>query len=103
MARNILVFIDGTGNEGGILPDESRTNVYKLYRATRTGPDSIVDPRKQLALYVPGIGTPTAGHDKPSERRKETAEKMFGFGITRKIIDCYVAIVGVWQPGDRIY
>jgi len=60
VAKNILVFVDGTGNEGGLLPDESRTNVYKLYRATRTGPDSIIDPKKQLALYVPGIGTPTA-------------------------------------------
>jgi hypothetical protein len=27
MPKNILVFADGTGNEGGLLPDESRTNV----------------------------------------------------------------------------
>jgi hypothetical protein len=47
MAKNILVFADGTGNEGGLLPDESRTNVYKLFRATRTGPDSSIDPAKQ--------------------------------------------------------
>lgn len=39
MGKRILVFADGTGNGGGLLPDESRTNVYKLYRATRTGPD----------------------------------------------------------------
>jgi uncharacterized protein (DUF2235 family) len=103
VAKNILVFADGTGNEGGLLPDESRTNVYKLYRATHTGPDSIIDPKKQLALYVPGIGTPTAGHDNSSDRRKETAEQMFGFGITRKIIDCYLAIIGTWEPEDRIY
>jgi hypothetical protein len=37
MARNILIFADGTGNEGGLLPDESRTNIYKLYRAPRVG------------------------------------------------------------------
>jgi uncharacterized protein (DUF2235 family) len=103
LAKNILVFADGTGNEGGLLPDESRTNVYKLYRATRTGPDSIIDPKKQLALYIPGIGTPTAGHDKSSDRRKETAEQTFGFGITKKMIDCYLAIIGTWEPGDRIY
>lgn len=30
-----------------------RTNVYKLYRATRSGPVSIIYPKKQLALYVP--------------------------------------------------
>ncbi|MGY2986138.1 phospholipase effector Tle1 domain-containing protein [Bradyrhizobium sp. USDA 4508] len=103
MAKNILLFADGTGNEGGLLPDESRTNVYKLYRATRTGPDSIIDPRKQLALYVPGIGTPAPGYDSRWRRFKETLQQMFGFGITKKIIDCYTAIIGVWEPGDRIY
>ena len=51
MARNILIFADGTGNEGGLIPDESRTNVYKLYRATRTGPDLNVGPSRQIAFY----------------------------------------------------
>jgi uncharacterized protein (DUF2235 family) len=103
MAKNILIFADGTGNEGGLLPDESRTNVYKLYRATRTGPDSIIDPGKQLAFYIPGIGTPTVRHDTRWDRTKEAVRQMFGLGLTKKIIDCYVAILGVWQPGDRIY
>ncbi|MDA9490415.1 phospholipase effector Tle1 domain-containing protein [Bradyrhizobium sp. CCBAU 11361] len=103
MTKNILVFADGTGNEGGLLPDESRTNVYKLYRATRTGPDSIIDPKQQLALYVPGIGTPAPGHSSRWSHLKETVQQMFGFGITKKIVDCYVALVGVWEPGDRIY
>jgi uncharacterized protein (DUF2235 family) len=34
VAKNILLFADGTGNEGGLLPDESRTNVYKQIRQT---------------------------------------------------------------------
>lgn len=54
MAKNILVFADGTGNEGGLLPDESPTNVYKLYRATRTGPESIIDPNKHGRLIQNG-------------------------------------------------
>ncbi|MFB6465026.1 DUF2235 domain-containing protein [Bradyrhizobium tunisiense] len=103
MAKNILVFADGTGNEGGLLPDESRTNVYKLYRATRTGPDSVIDPKEQLALYVPGIGTPGPSHDSGWGRRKQTFRQMFGFGITEKIVDCYLALIGVWEPDDRIY
>jgi uncharacterized protein (DUF2235 family) len=103
MTKNILVFADGTGNEGGLLPDESRTNVYKLYRATRTGPDSIIDPKQQLALYVPGIGTPAPGHINGWSRLKETVQQMLGFGITKKIVDCYIALIGVWEPGDRIY
>jgi hypothetical protein len=35
MAKNILIFSDGTGQAGGFMPDETRSNVYKLYRATR--------------------------------------------------------------------
>ncbi|MDB5620413.1 DUF2235 domain-containing protein [Tardiphaga sp.] len=103
MTKNILIFADGTGNEGGLLPDESRTNVYKLYRATRTGPESVVDPSKQLAFYVPGIGTPTPRHNSWIAQTKEKVRQMFGMGLTEKIMDCYVAIIGVWQPGDRIY
>jgi hypothetical protein len=55
MPKNILVFADGTGNEGGLFPDESRANVYKLYRATRTGPDSITHhrPGRRHALHPP--------------------------------------------------
>jgi uncharacterized protein (DUF2235 family) len=103
MRKNILIFADGTGNEGGLLPDESRTNVYKLFRATRSGPDSIVDPSKQIAFYIPGIGTPVIRHNSFWDRTKETVRQMFGLGLTQKIIDCYVAIISVWQPGDRIY
>lgn len=50
MGRNILIFSDGTGQGGGVLVDERRSNVYKLYRATRCGPDSTVDPAEQLAF-----------------------------------------------------
>jgi hypothetical protein len=75
MGKNILIFADGTGNEGGLLPDESRTNVYKLFRATRPGPDTIVDPAKQIAFYVPGIGTPTIRHNSLLDRTKETVRQ----------------------------
>ena len=101
MSKNILLFADGTGNEGGLLPDESRTNVYKLYRATRNGPDSSVDPRKQVAFYLHGIGTPTPGQS--PRKMKQIVEQMFGNGLTSRIIDGYSVIVSVWQPGDRIY
>ena len=44
MAKNIVIFSDGTGQRGGITFDENRTNIYKLYRATRCAPDSSVNP-----------------------------------------------------------
>lgn len=40
VARNVVIFSDGTGQRGGLYFDEERTNVYKLYRATRVAPDS---------------------------------------------------------------
>jgi uncharacterized protein (DUF2235 family) len=101
VSKNILLFADGTGNEGGLLPDESRTNVYKLYCATRNGPDSSIDPRTQIAFYLHGIGTPTPG--KSPRKFRQILEQMFGVGLGSRITDGYAAIVSVWQPGDRIY
>jgi uncharacterized protein (DUF2235 family) len=104
MPKNILVFADGTGNEGGLLPDESRTNVYKLFRATRVDPDSPINPADQLAFYVPGIGTslPTK-HLSWWERKREGWERLIGHGFDQKAAECYVAIVANWHPQDRIY
>jgi hypothetical protein len=28
---------------------------------------------------------------------------MIGAGLTSRIVDCYAAVISVWQPGDRIY
>ena len=39
MPRNILIFSDGTGQAGGLMPDERISNIYKLYRAARVGPE----------------------------------------------------------------
>jgi uncharacterized protein (DUF2235 family) len=103
MPRNILIFADGTGNEGGLIPDESRTNVYKLYRATRTGPDSNLDPNRQIAFYIRGIGTPTASVVGFWRGIWGRFQQMIGAGLTSRIVDCYAAIISVWQPGDRIY
>jgi uncharacterized protein (DUF2235 family) len=103
MAKNILVFADGTGNEGGLLPDESRTNIYKLYRATRVGPDSTIDPTNQLAFYIPGIGTPSTTPPNITRRVADGINQAIGGGLTNQIVECYSAIVSVWKPGDRIY
>jgi hypothetical protein len=32
-----------------------------------------------------------------------TAEQMFGFGFTSRVIECYLAVISSWQPSDRIY
>jgi hypothetical protein len=35
VAKNILIFSDGTGQAGGLTPDENVSNIYKLFRAAR--------------------------------------------------------------------
>ena len=69
--RRILIFADGTGNEGGLLPEERQTNVYKLYAATRIRPHSPIKPDEQLAFYVNGIGTPEPGAPLPGRLRRK--------------------------------
>lgn len=102
--RNILVFADGTANEGGLLPDENRTNVYKLFRATRTTPETCIDPLKQIAFYISGIGTPAPGvQPSLSTKLHEELDQALGGGLADKIIESYVAIISAWRPGDRIY
>ncbi len=61
MAKNVIIFSDGTGQVGGIKFDEDRTNIYKLYRATRVGPDSTINPSEQVAFYDPGLGSAADG------------------------------------------
>lgn len=104
--KNILIFSDGTGQAGGLLPDERRSNIYKLFRATRCGPDSSVDPSEQLAFYDPGLGSQPPGVWLPTRIWRwlyNKASQAMGLGITANIIDCYAAILTMWEPGDRIF
>jgi uncharacterized protein (DUF2235 family) len=106
MGKNILIFSDGTGQAGGLTVDERRSNIYKLYRATRVGPDSLINPAEQLAYYDAGLGSrpPSGGLIKSSLRiAYNFLSQATGFGLTANIIDCYEMIVRLWRPGDRIF
>jgi uncharacterized protein (DUF2235 family) len=106
VGKNILIFSDGTGQAGGFMPDEARSNVYKLFRATRVAPDNSIDPKLQLAFYDAGLGTRGEGDAIKItwlRRLYNLMSKATGLGITQNIIDCYTEIIRVWQPGDRIY
>jgi uncharacterized protein (DUF2235 family) len=106
VGKNILIFSDGTGQAGGYMPDETRSNVYKLFRATRVCPDTCIDPEAQIAFYDGGLGS-RASEDgikiKWWRWLYNSLARATGLGITQNIIDCYAAIIRVWQPGDRIY
>ncbi|MCP4620654.1 MAG: DUF2235 domain-containing protein [Bradyrhizobium sp.] len=106
MPKNIVIFSDGTGQAGGINFDEARTNVYKLFRACRVGPDTSINPTEQVAFYDPGLGSPAdGGHLKVGWMRAayNLASMATGLGITANIVDCYAAIIRLYEDGDRIF
>lgn len=105
MAKNILIFSDGTGQAGGLRPDQALSNVYKLYRATRTGVDSSIDPSKQVSFYSEGLGSGEKETflSHPIKAVRKLLNATMGTGITENITDCYEAILKYYEEGDHIY
>jgi uncharacterized protein (DUF2235 family) len=105
MAKNIVVFSDGTGQDGGVRPEQRVSNVYKMYRASRVHPDNAIDPKEQVVFYDPGLGTDIGAIGLLSVVRKidKLMQSVTGRGITRNMADCYEFIINHYEPGDRIY
>jgi uncharacterized protein (DUF2235 family) len=107
MPKNILIFSDGTGQAGGLTPDQNIGNIYKLYRATRCGPENNIDPSQQSTFYDPGLGSqPDSGVlfiTRAYRWLHDLVSQATGLGITTNIIDCYAALLRMWQPGDRVF
>lgn len=105
MPKNIVIFSDGTGQDGGLRPEQVLSNIYKLYRVCRIAPTSSIDPSFQVAFYDPGLGTDTSatGWTRVSRMIQKLMSSVTGRGITVNIADCYTFIINHYQPGDRIY
>ena len=107
MPKNILIFADGTGQAGGVRPDQRLSNVYKLYRAARIGPDSPINPLEQIAFYDAGLGSAEVAGSTFLSRVISGVRKFlssaFGTGFTTNVADCYEYILSVYEPGDRIF
>jgi uncharacterized protein (DUF2235 family) len=101
MDKLILIFADGTGQIGGIRPDQCLSNVYKMYRAMRPGPDSPIKPREQVAFYDPGLGAGEIGGF-TFRRIRNIFAAAVGTGIDENVIDCYAAIIANYKKGDKI-
>ena len=96
MPKNILIFSDGTGQAGGISVDENRTNIYKLYRATRVSPDTCIEPSEQVAFYDAGLGSaPISGGFFTTIWRyiHNLISQATGYGLTTNIVDYYEMIL----------
>lgn len=106
MPKNIVIFSDGTGQRGGVSFDERRSNIYKLFRATRCGPDSSINPDEQITYYDPGLGSVPEGTGLLGSLYRKVhnfVSKATGLGITTNIIDCYAEIIRLYEAGDRVY
>lgn len=105
MPKNIVVYSDGTGQDGGVRPEQRVSNVYKMYRASRTGPDNPIDPNEQVAFYDPGLGTDIGATALSAPWRfiQKLLASVTGRGIVKNIADCYAFIIDHHEPGDRIF
>ncbi|QOZ33260.1 DUF2235 domain-containing protein [Bradyrhizobium sp. CCBAU 53421] len=105
MAKNIVVYSDGTGQDGGVRPEQRVSNVYKMYRASRTGPENPIDPHEQVAFYDPGLGTDIGATALSAPWRfvQKLLGSVIGNGIVKNIADCYAFIINHYEPGDRVF
>jgi hypothetical protein len=105
MSRNIVVYSDGTGQDGGVRPEQRVSNVYKMYRASRVSFENAIDPAVQVTMYDPGLGTDIGATAMTAPIRfiQKLLASVDGRGILTNIADCYTFILDHYQPGDRIF
>ncbi|MDF2119102.1 DUF2235 domain-containing protein, partial [Roseiarcaceae bacterium H3SJ34-1] len=105
MPKNIVIFSDGTGQDGGNRPEQVLSNVYKMYRVCRSGPDSSIRPNEQIAFYDAGLGTDigVSGATSFIRNYRKLKGSVLGRGITLNIADCYEFLINHYKPGDRIF
>lgn len=95
MPKNIVLCLDGTGNEFG----DTNSNVIKLYGTL------VQDPQAQVAYYHPGLGTMGApgAWSKLAQWWTRVKGLAFGAGLAANIGDAYCYLMANYQPGDNIY
>jgi hypothetical protein len=105
MPKNIVVFSDGTGQDGGVRPEQQVSNIYKMYRASRVSFDNGADPAAQVTMYDAGLGADIGATalTAPGRFVQKLLASVEGRGITTNIVDCYTFILNHYRPGDRIF
>nr|WP_314546764.1 DUF2235 domain-containing protein [uncultured Massilia sp.] len=98
MPKQIVVFLDGTGNNGWT-DSSKRTNVFKLYQQ--------VEQSTPLVHYLPGIGTdPQPLTNMFRALRAWVRNKChqgLGIGATERLKDAYHFIAQHYEPDDQIF
>ena len=97
MAKNIVLCLDGTGNQ---IKARGTSNVVNLYEML-----DLSDPDRQVAFYDPGVGTFGAQGAWTSWGRVLTKllGLTFGFGIKVNMAEAYTYLMQHYEPGDRVF
>jgi uncharacterized protein (DUF2235 family) len=97
VGKNIVVCLDGTGNQ---LKAKGNTNVVRLYEML-----DLSDPSRQIAFYDPGVGTFSAqGAWTPLARRvTKLAGLAVGMGLRTNLAEAYTYLMQHYEPGDKLY
>lgn len=97
MGRNIVVCLDGTGNQ---IKADQNTNVVRLYEML-----DLSQPERQIAFYDPGVGTfSSSGAWTPFSRwLTRMLGLAFGYGIKTNLAEAYTFLIDNYQPGDKVY
>jgi uncharacterized protein (DUF2235 family) len=95
VAKNIVICLDGTGNEFG----DNNSNVVKLYSAL------VIDGTRQVGYYHPGVGTmgdPTA-HNWITRAWSVVMGLAFGAGLLANVGDAYRYLMNVYEHEDSVF
>jgi len=97
VSKNIVVCLDGTGNQ---LKAKGNTNVVQLYEML-----DLSDPTRQIAYYDPGVGTFSAqGAWTPLARRvTKLAGLAVGLGLRTNLAEAYTYLMQEYEEGDRLF
>lgn len=93
MAKNLVLFSDGTGNSAGKL---FKTNVWRVFQALDLKDPQHPEPPRQFAYYDDGVGT-------SGFKPLALLGGAFGIGLSRNVRDLYVFLCRMYEPGDDIY
>jgi len=94
MSKNIVIFSDGTGQDGGRTDD---TNIYKLFKAIENR------TQDQISFYDRGIGAEVRGLWKVSTWLLRFGRQVTGYGFSKNVNDCYRFLFDNYEAGDKIY
>jgi uncharacterized protein (DUF2235 family) len=97
VGKNIVVCLDGTGNE---VKAKGATNVLKIVELL-----DLTDQTKQVVYYDPGVGTFAApsAWSWAARRLSRLGGLALGHGIRQNLGEAYTFLMNTWQPGDKVF